>query len=45
MRIYFVSMGCAKNTADSEHLKAKLESYGHEILDEPSGAEAAIFNT
>ena len=45
MRIYFVSMGCAKNTADSEHLKAKLESYGHEILDEPSGAEAAIINT
>ncbi len=45
MRIYFVSMGCAKNTADSEHLKAKLESYGHEIIDEPSGAEAAIINT
>ncbi|MBQ3654549.1 MAG: 30S ribosomal protein S12 methylthiotransferase RimO, partial [Synergistaceae bacterium] len=28
-----------------EHLKARLESYGHEILDEPSGAEAAIINT
>ncbi|MBQ7220652.1 MAG: hypothetical protein IJS28_06695, partial [Synergistaceae bacterium] len=33
MKIYFVSMGCAKNTADSEHLTAQLESLGHTITD------------
>ena len=45
MKIYFVSMGCAKNTADSEHLTAQLESLGHTITEIPDGAEAAIINT
>ncbi|MBQ3346462.1 MAG: 30S ribosomal protein S12 methylthiotransferase RimO [Synergistaceae bacterium] len=45
MRIYLLSMGCAKNTADSEHLKAQLESCGHEITDDPKEAECAIINT
>ncbi|MBQ7220651.1 MAG: hypothetical protein IJS28_06690 [Synergistaceae bacterium] len=45
MKIYFVSMGCAKNTADSEHLTAQLESLGHTITDTPDGADAAIINT
>ena len=45
MKIYFVSMGCAKNTADSEHLTAQLESLGHTITDIPDGADAAIINT
>ena len=45
MRIYFVSMGCAKNTADSEHLTAQLESLGHTITDIPDGADVAIINT
>ena len=38
-------MGCAKNTADSEHLTAQLESLGHTITDIPDGADAAIINT
>ena len=45
MRIYLLSMGCAKNTADSEHLKAQLESCGHEITDDPKDSECAIINT
>ena len=38
-------MGCAKNTADSEHLTAQLESLGHVITDTPEGADCAIINT
>ena len=45
MRIYFVSMGCAKNTADSEHLTAQLEQLGHVITGIPDGADIAIINT
>lgn len=45
MRIFFVSMGCAKNTADSEHLTAQLEALGHEITDTTEGADTAIINT
>ena len=45
MRIYLLSMGCAKNTADSEHLKAQLESCGHTITDDPKDSECAIINT
>ena len=44
-KIFFVSMGCAKNTADSEHLTARLEALGHTITDNPSGADIAIINT
>ena len=45
MKIYFLSMGCAKNTADSEHLTAQLEALGHTITDSPDGADTAIINT
>ena len=40
-----MSMGCAKNTADSEKLIALLKFAGHEIVDEINQAEAAIINT
>lgn len=45
MKIFFVSMGCAKNTADSEHLIAQLKFSGHEIFDTPDNCDAAIINT
>ena len=45
MRIYFLSMGCAKNTADSEHLTAQLEQNGHTLIDIPEEADTAIINT
>ena len=38
-------MGCAKNTADSEHLIALLRAAGHEIEDKIKNAEAVIINT
>ena len=38
-------MGCAKNTADSEHLTALLKAAGHEIEDEALKADAAVINT
>ncbi len=38
-------MGCAKNTADSEHLAAQLRYSGHEITDAPEEAECAVINT
>ena len=45
MKIYLLSMGCAKNTADSEHLKAILESCGHEVTDDTENADCAVINT
>ena len=38
-------MGCAKNTADSEHLIALLKAAGHKIEDEAKNSDAAIINT
>lgn len=45
MKIYLLTMGCAKNEADSEHLKALLESCGHEVTDDTDSADCAIINT
>ena len=45
MKVFVLSMGCAKNTADSEHLIALLKAAGHEIEDEAIKAEAAVINT
>ena len=45
MKIFVLSMGCAKNTADSEHLTALLKDAGHEIQDDVLEAEAAVINT
>ena len=38
-------MGCAKNTADSEHLIKQLILHNHEVVDESESADAAIINT
>ncbi len=45
MKIFVLSMGCAKNTADSEHLTAQLIECGHELVDNVSDADTAIINT
>ncbi|MBQ9404513.1 MAG: 30S ribosomal protein S12 methylthiotransferase RimO [Synergistaceae bacterium] len=45
MKIYIESMGCAKNTADSENLIRILIAHGHEISDDISDSEAVIINT
>ncbi|MBQ7733084.1 MAG: 30S ribosomal protein S12 methylthiotransferase RimO [Synergistaceae bacterium] len=45
MKIYIESMGCAKNTADSEILLQRLIQHGHEITDDIADSEAVIINT
>ena len=48
MKIFFVSMGCSKNTVDSEYLTGSLINQGHEILNEleiGQKADVAIINT
>ncbi len=45
MRIYILSLGCAKNRVDSECLAGELVRAGHIIADEPSSADIGIVNT
>lgn len=45
MQILFYSMGCPKNTADSEHLARLLRLNGHTITKSLRNARAAIINT
>lgn len=43
--IAFVTMGCAKNEVDSEHMAARLIDAGYEVIDEAETADAVIVNT
>lgn len=45
MKIHFTSLGCAKNLIDSEQMLALVTAAGHEIVDDPAQAEAAVVNT
>lgn len=45
MNIFFLSMGCAKNTVDSERLMGRLTAGGHRIVENPEEAEVGIINT
>ncbi|MDD3391739.1 MAG: 30S ribosomal protein S12 methylthiotransferase RimO, partial [Synergistaceae bacterium] len=45
MRVFTLSLGCAKNSVDSENLLGLLESSGAEIVDEVGDADVAIVNT
>lgn len=45
MKIGFVSLGCCKNLVDSEEIMGMLQANGHQIVAEPSQAEAIIINT
>lgn len=45
MKIMFVSLGCDKNTADTEAMLGMLYGCGHEFTDDESLAEAVIVNT
>ncbi len=42
---YLVSLGCAKNTVDSESMAALLEEAGYRGVDQPSKASILIVNT
>lgn len=45
MNIYFSTLGCDKNTADSEYAGGILERAGHTIVKCPQEADAIIVNT
>ncbi len=45
MKVSFTSLGCAKNLIDSEQMVALVTAAGHEIVDDPAEAEAAVVNT
>ena len=37
-KVYFVSLGCAKNQVDTEVMLGVVENGGHEIVDGPNGS-------
>lgn len=45
MKIFLISMGCAKNSVDSERLSGRIISNGHIIVNDPDEAEVGIINT
>jgi len=45
MKILFISLGCDKNTVDSEMMLGILASHGHTITDSEEDADAAVINT
>lgn len=44
-KISLISLGCAKNLVDSEHMLARLREAGYVITDEMSEADVGIVNT
>jgi len=44
-RVAIVTLGCPKNAIDSEGLGGLLAAAGHEVVDEPVGAEVVLVNT
>lgn len=45
MKVLFISLGCDKNTVDSEMMLGILASHGYEITDSEEDAEAAVVNS
>ena len=45
MNVFLLSMGCAKNTVDSERLAGRLASLGYRVVEEPEEAQVGIVNT
>ena len=45
MKIHLVSLGCPKNTVDSEWMLGLLQQAGHRIVAEPDEADLVIVNT
>ena len=44
-KVGLISLGCAKNLVDSEHMLARLRQAGCEIVDDMNEAEVGIINT
>jgi len=45
MKVHLVSLGCARNRVDSEHMLGSLEVAGWQITEDPSDAEVIVVNT
>jgi len=45
MRFYLLSLGCPKNTVDSEGISRLLQQAGYEAITEPESAQLLIVNT
>ena len=45
MNIFFVSLGCDKNLADSEEMLGLLTAQGYEIAEDEKQADAVVINT
>ncbi len=45
MKVFFVSLGCDKNTVDSEMMLGILSENGHEIVYDESEAEVVVVNS
>ena len=45
MKIYLLTLGCAKNQVDSERLAGMLGCAGHELVEDVRQAEVALVNT
>ncbi len=43
--VAFVTMGCAKNEVDSDHMATRLAANGYEIEEDPESADAVVVNT
>ena len=44
-QIGVISLGCAKNQVDTEHMLAYLKAAGHDFVSDPSEADILIVNT
>ena len=45
MKVFLLSLGCAKNTADSEVLAGMLKTAGHALVENAEEADVAFVNT
>lgn len=44
-KVYFLSLGCAKNQVNCEQMMSQAQSAGHELVPDPAGADVAVVNT
>ena len=44
-KIYFVSLGCAKNVVNCEQMMRLCQDEGYQLLPAPDGADVAVINT
>jgi ribosomal protein S12 methylthiotransferase len=45
MKLYLLSLGCARNLVDSEIMLGRIKGAGWTIVEEPEGADAIVVNT